>query len=482
MALSKASKMRLWTMFIDTVVWISHKKAVMNFLIKKAEGYLWNSIVQGRSPSIRPAQELKYYFVRNLMRSTQSHLRSGIMSREVFQKMVKVFVRNVFVEDISKREIRTNRVKDMVYPSFLVLSPTQRCNLYCTGCYAVSSSRTKASLPYEIVSRILREKVELWGSRFTVISGGEPFLWKEEGKDIVDLAKERSDNFFMIYTNGTMIDREMALRLADAGNITPAISVEGFEEKTDARRGRGVFKKILKAFENLRDAGVPFGISVEATKENWDEVSSREFLNFFFDQQGVFYGWLFQYMPIGRSYTLEAMVSAEQRKELFRRNVAAIKDGYSYIDFWNQGVMTDGCLAAGRNGGYLYIDWHGNVMPCVFIPYYSDNILEIYKRGGNLNDILYSPFFKKIREWQNEYALKRHPKDKDNLILPCPIRDHHEVIYELLHKSRTIKASDREAEICLKDYGYHQGLFEYDRELRKALDPVWEQEYRSKVV
>lgn len=47
-------------------------------------------------------------------------------------------------------------------------------------------------------------------------------------------------------------------------------------------------------------------------------------------------------MPIGRGYTLEKMVTPEQRLEMFKRNVWAIKEGYNYIDFWNQGVMTDG--------------------------------------------------------------------------------------------------------------------------------------------
>jgi MoaA/NifB/PqqE/SkfB family radical SAM enzyme len=147
----------------------------------------------------------------------------------------------------------------------------------------------------------------------------------------------------MAYTNGTLINHEVAKRLADIGNLTPCISVEGFEEKTDQRRGRGIFKRIMKSFEYLREEGVAFGISVEATKNNWDEVTSREFLHFYFDEQGAFYGWLFQYMPIGRSYTLKEMVTPEQRLEMFKRNVWAIKEGgYNYIDFWNQGVMTDG--------------------------------------------------------------------------------------------------------------------------------------------
>jgi len=471
-----------WGKVVDLVVQIVDMGPARKFLIKKADKKLWRGIVEEDHMGLRPAQELKYAFVRNLLYTTDKHLRRGIMSKEVFHKMVRVFVRNVFVEDISEREIRKEDGKDIVYPCYLVLSPTQLCNLRCPGCYAISGSHSHASLPWHIVSRIIKEKKEFWHSRFTVISGGEPFLWRDEGKGIIDLSREHDDNFFMVYTNGTLINHEVARQLADVGNLTPCISVEGFEQKTDERRGRGAFKKIMEAFEYLRKEGVPFGISVEATRDNWDEVTSKEFLRFYFDDQGAFYGWLFQYMPIGRSYTLEEMVKPEQRLEMFKRNVWAIKEGdYNYIDFWNQGVMTDGCLAAGRNGGYLYIDWNGNVMPCVFIPYYVDNIFKIYERGGSLNDVLYSTFFKEIRRWQSQYAYGKPPLEQDNLILPCPIKDHHEAVYELIKNHSAVLPADESAREAKEDEAYHEGLMGYDRLLRRVMDPVWEREYKRSI-
>lgn len=188
----------------------------------------------------------------------------------------------------------------------------------------------------------------------------------------------------------------------------------------------------------------------------------------------MFYGWLFQYMPIGRGYTLEEMVTPEERLEMFQRNVWAIKEGgYNYIDFWNEGPMTDGCLAGGRMGGYLYIDWHGNVMPCVFIPYYQDNIIEVYQRGGNLDDVLYSSFFEEIRKWQSSYAYGKPPIERNNLILPCPIRDHHETICTLLHSCPGIKPADADAQTAAEDPSYHEGLRHYDLLLKEVLDPAW---------
>jgi hypothetical protein len=44
-----------------------------------------------------------------------------------------------------------------------------------------------------------------------------------------------------MYTNGAPIDEKMATRLAEVGNIVPAILVEGFEARTDQWCGTGVF-------------------------------------------------------------------------------------------------------------------------------------------------------------------------------------------------------------------------------------------------
>ena len=70
------------------------------------------------------------------------------------------------------------------------------------------------------------------------------------------MVRKHSDCFFQMYTNGTLIDEPMAGRLAEAGNLIPAISVEGFERRTDERRGQGVYRRILDAMANLRRAYV----------------------------------------------------------------------------------------------------------------------------------------------------------------------------------------------------------------------------------
>ncbi len=360
-------------------------------------------------------------------------------------------------------------------PLFLTISPTRTCNLACTGCYANSVVAPQDTLDLDVFHRILAEKKELWGSWFTVISGGEPLLYRSQGKSIFDVFERHPDNFFLMFTNGTLINDENARRLAALGNVTPAISVEGYEEQTDTRRGKGTYARVLKAFQALRSYGVPYGVSITAFREN-AHLISRALFEKYFNELGALYLWIFQYMPIGRQQTLDLVVTPEQRLRMYRESWMAVTYKRMFVvDFWNSAEASDGCVSAGKPGGYLYIDWNGNLTPCVFNPYSPVNITEYYKEGKTLNDALQHPFLKAIRAWQKDYALERKPDEKGNYLTPCPMRDHYADMLKLLkeYKPRPIDASAGEA---LGDEEYQRRLMGYDTELSGLLDPIWENE------
>jgi len=359
-------------------------------------------------------------------------------------------------------------------PSIVTISPCKACNLRCVGCYADAGPASQ-KLDWDIVDRMITEVKTLWGGRFVVFSGGEPFVYRSDGKGILDLAEKHSDCYFLTYTNGTLIDDEVAERLGRMGNLTPAISLEGFRERTDARRGEGVFDKVVATQNRLREAGVPFGISITATRENCEEILSEEFVDFCFRQQGALYGWIFQYMPIGRSYTTRLMPTPKQRAWMWQRSWEIVRDHQIFLaDFWNHGTVSDGCLAAGRynGGGYMYIDWNGSVNPCVFVPYSPVNINQAYANGQTLNDAWADPFFAAIRDWQRSYA-----EGEGNWIMPCPNRDHHADLYRMLAEHEPDPA-DEPAAVALGDVEYHHGLAHYDEALEALMKPIWEDYYR----
>jgi MoaA/NifB/PqqE/SkfB family radical SAM enzyme len=368
-------------------------------------------------------------------------------------------------------------------PGFLLISPTKTCNLRCTGCYA-DSGATAEKLEWPIVQRLVREARELWGAVFVVISGGEPLAYRDEGKTVLDLAERNPVCFFMMYTNGTLIDDEVARRLGRIGNLTPAISVEGMGEATDKRRGKGVFARIIAAMERLRREKVLFGVSMTATRENAGHLLSDEVIDFYFNRQGALYGWLFHYMPIGRAFTLELLPTPEQRLGMWRRSWQLVYERHLLLaDFWNSGTAALGCVSAGHEGGYLTVDWNGNVSPCVFIPYSPVNIHDVYSRGENLIDVWRKPFFARLRDWQGAYSnekLYTKGSRHGNWMMPCPIRDHYDEFSGMLREFSPAPDDDN-ARAAMSDPAYRRGMIEYNRAVAALFDPIWKERYMEDI-
>ncbi|MEM0488195.1 MAG: hypothetical protein QW707_03210, partial [Candidatus Bathyarchaeia archaeon] len=61
---------KMWEVVLKTGLLFLDTDFLRGLLIKKMEGYLWRRIVEEAFDAIRPAQELKFYFVRNLLRTT----------------------------------------------------------------------------------------------------------------------------------------------------------------------------------------------------------------------------------------------------------------------------------------------------------------------------------------------------------------------------------------------------------------------------
>ena len=138
--------------------------------------------------------------------------------------------------------------------------------------------------------------------------------------------------------------------------------------------------------------------------------------------------------------------------------------------------MSSGCIAGGRHGGYLYIDWNGNIYPCVFVPFFKDNVNDLISGGSTLTEALFSDLFQGIRDWQRSYNYMRPPESRGNEIRPCIIRDHHKVAHDLVVKTKS-KPGYPSAAICLEDPEYYNAMLEYDDELARLLDPIWESQY-----
>ncbi len=465
------------------------EQALMNdtlrgIVMPELEKHLLAQVEQISGPS-RPARvaEDKKALARGLVKAADRALARRQISRNVLRTLLKSLLGNTaLVQDDAAQEARRSFAEKHdgnQPPTTILISPTKTCNLKCIGCYATCDPNEKApSMDWDVFDRVITEAKELWGMRFISISGGEPFTYRSQGKTLIDMMEKHNDCFFQAYTNGTLFTKRMAERLAEVGNFSANISVEGFEEKTDGRRGKGVYKRILDSMANLREAGVPFGISLTATRLNAEEILSDEFIDFFFDEQMALYAWMFQYMPIGRSYTLDLLPTPQQRAWMWQRSWEVVhKKEIMLADFWNFGTVSDGCIAAARDSGYMYIDWNGTITPCVFMPYAASSIYDVYGNGGTLDDVYELPFFKAVRNWQYEYAYgKDNPMEHKNWVMPCPMRDHHSECRKMIDEYKA-EPEDEMAAQALLDGQYYEGLLAYDEELHKVLDPIWKEKY-----
>lgn len=298
-------------------------------------------------------------------------------------------------------------------PWALLIDPTERCNLGCKGCWA--GDYQPADLEYDVLDRVVSEGEQL-GIRFIVISGGEPLLrWTE----LASLAADHPHSVFHVFTNGTLVNEAVAADIVRLGNVTLALSLEGGEEATDARRGRGVFARICAAAHALREAGALFGFSATYTRENVEELGDDRFMALVTDL-GCCFGWFFTYIPVGADSDPSLMATPAQRAWMCQRVRRFRETWPAFIaDFWNDGEAVQGCIAGGRR--YLHINASGDVEPCAFVHYAADNI-----KDKSLLEVLGSPL---MRAYQ-----KRQPFNSNHL-RPCPLIDNPEALAEIVNES-----------------------------------------------
>lgn len=129
---------------------------------------------------------------------------------------------------------------------------TSRCNLRCVMC-KYGHTRSEQALPTRRWRQVLGEAREL-GCRKVHFSGGEVFL----RPDFLDLVEHAIGLGLKVNltTNGTLVTKAAARRLAELGVNGVSISLDGPTRKVhDTVRGRdGAFKRTLRAIRWLRAA------------------------------------------------------------------------------------------------------------------------------------------------------------------------------------------------------------------------------------
>ena len=377
------------------------------------------------------------------------------VDRDVLKKILINFVYHANVQ-ANPRAIAAREKYGCNIPWAILMDPTSACNLHCTGCWAAEYGN-KLNLSYEELDDIIRQGKEL-GVMMYIYTGGEPLVRKD---DIIKLCEKHNDAMFLSFTNATLIDDKFADEMLRVKNFIPAISVEGFEESTDDRRGQGTFQRVVDAMNRLKARKLPFGISCCYTSKNCETIGSEAY----YDQMiawGAKFCWFFTYMPVGVDAVPELMATAEQRSWMYDQVRAFRKTKPLFtIDFWNDGEYVGGCIAGGRR--YLHINAAGDIEPCTFIHYSDSNIRE-----KSLIEAFQSPLF---------MAYRNNQPFNDNLLRPCPLLDNPHMLQKMVHESGAHSTDytapeDVDAQ-CAK-------CFETAAKWGPVADKIWERDFLPK--
>ena len=386
-------------------------------------------------------QSSSYDMLRDLTHSPDSkwaHYVNRIV-REVDPHILKTFLLNAGYE-AGFRGYKTSLAMKEKYgcniPWIILMDPTTACNLHCTGCWAAEYGN-RLNLSYEIMDKIITEGKEL-GIYAYLFTGGEPLVRRD---DIIKLCEKHKDVAFHAFTNGTLIDQKFCDDLLRVGNFFVSVSIEGFEESNDGRRGNGHYKKALAAMDLMHENHIPFGVSICYTSQNYLTVTSDDFLDMLIDK-GCVFAWYFHYMPVGVNASTDLLLSPTGGKELFA------------IDFQNDGEFVHGCIAGGER--YCHINANGDVEPCVFIHYSGANI-----KDQSLLDCLRQPLF---------LAYKDGQPFNDNMLKPCPMLENPHILQKLIHKTGAKSTDLEQPETCEHLCGK---CTQYAKEWGPVADKLW---------
>ena len=391
---------------------------IMKYLYKDPEVYLpklmdWADDFSGgdfasQRRAIRDAIENPdspyYAFIRHMIRDVDQE----VLTTVAVNFFINANLTGWHLQEIYRKKYNCN------IPWAILLDPTSACNLHCTGCWAAEYGN-RLNLTFEEIDDIIRQGKNM-GIYMYIYTGGEPMVRKN---DLIRLCEKHSDCIFLAFTNGTLIDEKFADEMLRVKNFVPAISLEGFQEATDGRRGQGVYGKATQAMELLHRKKLLYGISSCYTRVNFESITSEAYYDSLIEM-GAYFIWYFHYMPVGNDASPELLPTAEQRTEMYHRirRYRATKPLFA-MDFQNDAEYVGGCIAGGRR--YLHINANGDIDPCVFIHYSDSNIRE-----KTLLEAMRSPMFMAYHDGQ---------PFNDNMLRPCPMLENPEKLRAMVAAS-----------------------------------------------
>jgi len=154
----------------------------------------------------------------------------------------------------------------------VVWNTTKQCNLYCEHCYAAADCEGASNELSTAEAKGLIDDLAEFGAPVLLFSGGEPLV-RDDLTELVAYADDAGTRP-VLSTNGTLLTRERARELKQAGLKYAGVSVDGLPERNDRIRGEeGAFDAAVRGIEACLDVGLKTGLRYTITEHNVDDLA-----------------------------------------------------------------------------------------------------------------------------------------------------------------------------------------------------------------
>jgi MoaA/NifB/PqqE/SkfB family radical SAM enzyme len=288
---------------------------------------------------------------------------------------------------------------------------------------------TPAALESESIENVIQIAKKQSVSFYTLL-GGEPFLASET---LWNTIKNHPEGYFQIITNGLFLDETNVQKIKKYGNISPLVSIDGFEKENDDRRGQGTFAKAIEGCKELQRQKILYGVATVVTAENFESVLTEEYVNHFINL-GAMYLWYYVYRPVSADPVQEWSVKPEMLLEL-RRRLLRLRRKMPIIlidTYWDEKGYA---VCPASKGMAFVIGPRGSIEPCPPLNVTKEWITD---NGGNFYETMNgSEFLLRFREFVTQ-------KYDGNRSQGCVIIDHPQELAEFFRSERVTDVSGRD--------------------------------------
>lgn len=260
---------------------------------------------------------------------------------------------------------------------------TNRCNMFCDHCYRESGEAAKGELDTIQAKKLIAEVAKA-GFKIMIFSGGEP-MTRSDIYELINYARSQGLRP-VLGSNGSLIDRDAAQKLKEAGLAGAGISLDSLSaEKHDAlRKLDGAWRMAVQGMKNCLQAGLR--VQIHTTVMDWNQAEVEDITDFAVNL-GASAHHIFFLVPTGRG---EQIVDQALKREDYEALLVRIMRKAQTVPIEIKptcapqfmrvaeqlGIpqrFTKGCLAG---TSYCIISPQGDVQPCAYMKMAIGNVKD----------------------------------------------------------------------------------------------------------